>query len=110
MDVLIVHNINITKPCGNQIKTWTVEGAPQNWQKTLSCIYIYIYKTYRNYEIIQIFQICYLKFYAMNGDFQVILKLSQNSNTLILDKIWHIAIATNCHLIFTNYPVGLLYN
>ena len=38
MDVLIVHDItNIAKPCGNQIETWTVEGA------SLSCIYIYIY-------------------------------------------------------------------
>ena len=46
----------------------------------------------------------------MNDDSQVILKLSQNSNTLILDKVWHIAIATNCHLTFTNYPVRLLYN
>ena len=44
MDVLIVHNItNITKPCGNQTETWTVDGAPQNWQKTISCVYIYIY-------------------------------------------------------------------
>ena len=51
-----------------------------------------------------------LKVSAMNDDFQAILKLSHNSNTLILDKVWHIAIATNCHLSFTNYPVGLLYN
>ena len=37
MDVLIVHDItNIAKLCGNQIETWTVEGA------SLSCIYIYI--------------------------------------------------------------------
>ena len=68
-------------------------------------IYVHIYKTYRNYEIIQNLQNCYLKFYAMNDDSQVILKLSQNSNTLILDKVWHIATATNCHLSFTNYPV-----
>ena len=46
----------------------------------------------------------------MNDDFQAILKLSHNSNTPILDKVRDIAIATNCHLIFTNYPVGLLYN
>ena len=51
-----------------------------------------------------------LKVSAMNDDFQAILKLSHNSNTLILDKVWHIAIATNCHLSFANYPVGLLYN
>ena len=51
-----------------------------------------------------------LKVSAMNDDFQAILKLSHNSNTLILDKVWHIAIATNCHLSFTNYPVRLLYN
>ena len=51
-----------------------------------------------------------LKVSAMNDDFQAILKLSHNSNTLILDKVWHIAIATNCHLSFTKYPVGLLYN
>ena len=55
-------------------------------------------------------QICYLKFHTMNDDFQAILKLSQNLNTLILDKVWHIAVATNCYLSFTNYPVGLLYN
>ena len=39
----------------------------------------------------------------MNDDFQAILKLSHNSNTLILDKVWHIAIATNCLFSFTNY-------
>ena len=44
----------------------------------------------------------------MNDYFQAILKLLQNSNTLI--QVWHIAIATNCHLSFTNYPMGLLYN
>ena len=44
-------------------------------------------------EIIQNLQICHLKFHAMNGDFQAILKLSHNSNTLILDKVWHVAIA-----------------
>ena len=47
-----------------------------------------------------------VKVSAMNDDFQAILKLSHNSNTLILDKVWHIAIATNCHLSFTNHPVG----
>ena len=51
-----------------------------------------------------------LTFHAMNDDSQAILKLSHNSNTLILDKVWQIAIATNCHLSFPNYPVGLLYN
>ena len=49
-------------------------------------IYIYIY-LYNLIEIIQNLQICYLKFHAMNDDFQAILKLSQNSNTLILDKV-----------------------
>ena len=39
----------------------------------------------------------------MNDDFEAILKLSQNSKTLILDKVWHIAIAANCHLSFTNF-------
>ena len=37
-------------------------------------------------------------------------KILDRSNTLILDKVWHIAIGTNCHLSFTNYPVGFLYN
>ena len=46
----------------------------------------------------------------MNDDCQAILKLSHSSNTLILDKVWHIPIATNCHLSFTNYPVGFLYS
>ena len=46
----------------------------------------------------------------MNDDSQVILKLSQNSNALILDKVWQIVTATNCNLSFTNYPVGLIYN
>ena len=46
----------------------------------------------------------------MNDDFQAILKLLHNLNTLILDKVSHVAIATNSHLSFTNYPVGLLYN
>ena len=52
-------------------------------------IYMYIYLI----EIIQNLQICHLKFHAINGDFQAILKLSHNSNTLILDKVWHVAIA-----------------
>ena len=69
-------------------------------------MHIYIYIT----EMIQNLQICYLKFHAMNVDFQAILKLPDRSNTLILDKVWHIAIGTNCHLSFTNYPVGFLYN
>ena len=38
-----------------------------------------------------------LKVSAMNDDFQAILKLSHNSNTLIFDKVWHVAIATNCY-------------
>ena len=46
----------------------------------------------------------------MNDHFQAILKHFHNSNTLILDEVWHIAIATNCLFSFTNYPVGLLYN
>ena len=46
----------------------------------------------------------------MNDDFQAILELSQNSNTLILDKLRHIVIATSCHLSFTNFPVVLIYN
>ena len=46
----------------------------------------------------------------MNDGFQAILKLLDSSNTLILDKVWHIPIATDCHLSFTNYPVGFLYN
>ena len=45
----------------------------------------------------------------MNEDFQAILKLSHHSNTLILNKVLHIAIATNCFLGFTKYPVGLLF-
>ena len=53
-------------------------------------------------EIIQNVQICYVKFHAINDDFQAILKLSHNSNTLILDKVWLIAIATNCLFSFTN--------
>ena len=60
--------------------------------------------------MIQNLQICYLQFHAMNDDFQAILKLLQNSNTPIPDKDWHIAITTNCHLSFPNYPVGLCYN
>ena len=38
-------------------------------------------------EIRQNLQICYLKFRAINDDFQAILKLSHNSKTLILDKV-----------------------
>ena len=60
--------------------------------------------------MIQNLQICYLNFHAMNDDVQAILKLLDSSNTLILDKVWHNPIATNCHLSFTNYPVGFLYN
>ena len=85
-----------------------------------TCVYTYMYIYILQYciyilhiyliEIIQNLQICYLKFHAMNDDFQAILKLLQNSNTLILDKVRHIVIATNCHLSFTNYPVVLFYN
>ena len=39
------------------------------------------------YQIIKKLQICYLKFQAMNDDFQAILKLTHSSNTLILDKV-----------------------
>ena len=63
--------------------------------------------SHRNYSKLTI---CYLKFHAMNDDFQAILKLLHNSNTLTLDKVWHVAITTNCDLSFTNYPVGLVYN
>ena len=49
----------------------------------LYIIYIYIYLI----EIIQNLQICYLKFHAMKDDFQAILKLLHNSNTLIFDKV-----------------------
>ena len=56
-------------------------------------IYIYIYihiyyiYIYNLIEIIQNLQICYLRFHAMNDDLQAILKLSHNSNTLIVDKV-----------------------
>ena len=60
--------------------------------------------------MIQNLKICYLNFHAMNDNFQAILKLLHSSNTVIFDKVWHIAIATNCHLSFTDYPVRLLYN
>ena len=49
----------------------------------INYIYIYIYNLIK---IIQILQICYLRFHAMNDDSQAILKLSHNSNTLIVDK------------------------
>ena len=45
-------------------------------------IYIYIY-----IKIIQNLQTCYLKFHAVNDNFQAILKLSHNSNTLILENV-----------------------
>ena len=57
-------------------------------------IYIYIYDLI---EIIHNFQIYYLKFHAMNDDFEAILKLSDNSNTLILDKVCHVVTDCNCH-------------
>ena len=41
------------------------------------------------------------KFNRRNGhDFQAILKLSHSSNTLILDKVSQVVIATNCHFKF----------
>ena len=56
-----------------------------------------------------------LKVHAMNDNFEWLNFeshewLSHSSNKLIFDKVWHIAIAANCHLSFTNYPVRLLYN
>ena len=36
----------------------------------------------------------------MNEDLQTILKLSHSSNTLILDKVWHVAKATNRRFTF----------
>ena len=33
----------------------------------------------------------------MNDDFEAILKLSDNSNTLILDKVCHVVTDCNCH-------------
>ena len=38
-------------------------------------------------EMIQNLEICYLKFHAMNDDFQAILNLLHSSNTLTLDKV-----------------------
>ena len=57
--------------------------------RSYTYIYIYIYHLSVIYliEIFQNLQIYYLKFHAMNDDFQAILKLSHNSNTLILDKV-----------------------
>ena len=45
-------------------------------------------------EIIQNLQFCYLKFHGMNDDFQAMLKLSHNSNTLILFN----CIFLSCHV------------
>ena len=45
----------------------------------------------------------------MNGDFQAILKLSHNSNALILDKVGHVAIATNCHFKFYQLSSGIAF-
>ena len=47
-------------------------------------IYIHIYSLF---EIIQNLQIFCLKFHAINDEFQAIVKLSYNSNTLILHKV-----------------------
>ena len=68
-------------------------------------IYIYIYNLFYIYiynliEIIQNLQICYLKLHLVSNDFQAILKLPHNLITLILDKVWHVVIATNCHFKF----------
>ena len=52
-------------------------------RNTYLWIYIYIYII----KIIQNLKIFYLKFQAMNDDFQAILKLLHSSNTLILDKV-----------------------
>ena len=67
--------------------------------------YIYIYNLFYIYiynliEIIQNLQICYLKLHLVSNDFQAILKLPHNLITLILDKVWHVVIATNCHFKF----------
>ena len=63
------------------------------------CIYIYII------NIIQNLQICYLKLLRHEWRF------SSNTKTLykVLDKVRDIVVATNCHLSFTSYPMGLLY-
>ena len=50
------------------------------------CIYIYHIYIYL-IKIIQNLQISYLRFHTMNDDFQAILKLLHNSNTLTLDKV-----------------------
>ena len=47
-------------------------------------IYIYIYLSHWNYPKL-------INFHAMDDDFQAIVKLSCSSNTLILDKVWHVA-------------------
>ena len=72
---------------------------PQVYLHIYICIYLSIY-IYNLIEIIQNLQISYLKFHPINYDFQAILKLSHNSNTLVLDKIWHVTTATNCQLNF----------
>ena len=69
-------------------------------------MYIYICKTL-NRKIAENVQICYLKFHAMNDDFQEILKLSYNSKTLILNEVCHVNIATNCYII-TDYHCSTL--
>ena len=59
-------------------------------------MYIYMHNIFNIYNIIYIYnlikiiqnlQIFYLKFHAINDNFQAILKLSHNSNALILDKV-----------------------
>ena len=46
-----------------------------------------ILKLSHNSNTLILEEIYYLKFHAMNDDFQAILKLSHNSNALILDKV-----------------------
>ena len=50
-------------------------------------IYICVYMCIKLIEIMKLSKTYKFATYAMNDDFQVILKLSQNSNTLILHKV-----------------------
>ena len=56
----------------------------------LVCIYIYNILS----KLSKPYKFATWSFRTMNDDLQAILKLSHNSNTLILEKVWHIAIAT----------------
>ena len=58
---------------------WLLAGGL--WSFTVSSRSIYII------EMIQNLEICYLKFHAMNDDFQAILNLLHSSNTLYVDKV-----------------------